>query len=188
MAVTFTDLVALVAVDLADILAVTDDPSGIPISKKATVADILEAGQAWGEIYIAMGSAAQAGITLTPVIMNAWNTADGFNGPALNTTPAKASNQITIANAGLYHINFNISASGSPNETFHWEIRLDGVSTNKFGGRKLGGGGDLGASTLTTLSAITAGQVLSVYVNSENAGGASITAMDAQLLAIRIGA
>ena len=172
---------------LDDLLMVVEDPDGNPISRRATVGSVLKAGAAFGEIYIALGSAAQTGVALTPVKMTAWNSADGFNGPALNTTPDKANNEIVVANAATYNVALNISMSASPNQTFHFEIRLDGVSTNKFCGRKLASGGDLGDMGINTLLAITAGQAVSVFVNSEAAGGTTFTVMDAQLTVTRAG-
>lgn len=184
-----TALTALgAAADLADIQAIVDDVAGTPTSKKITVANLLAAGHAWGEIYLDTGSTAQTGVDTTPVLMTAWNTAAGSNGPSLNTTPAKASNQITADDAGTYLVLFSVDFTGDANDTFHCEIRVDGAVTGKRNGRKLNASGDQGSIGISTLLALTAGQVVTIYVESDDGAGASWTPEDGQLLIDRRGA
>lgn len=188
MATKVTELTTDAAPDLTDAVMTVNDPSGTPASRQATVANLLAAGDAWGEIYIDEGVTAQVGIDTTPTIMTAWNAATGFNGESLNTTPAKASNKITVNSTGTYLIIFTISASGDANDTFHWEIYIDGVASDRSVARKIGSGGDIGAASFSALLALTSGEDVEIYVDSDDASGSSLTVQHASLIVERKGA
>ena len=106
-----TALVELDPVAVTDLVMVVDDPGGTPISKKATVDNLYLATQAYGNILVTGGAAAQGLTAATPEKL----TLFAADGPSLNTTPAHADDQITVDVDGVYHIEaqFSMTTSGT---------------------------------------------------------------------------
>ena len=76
---------------------------------------------AHGEIYIDTGAATQTtnGTADTFDLMTGWNTAQGVDGASSGTTPAKASNKITLDSAGTYKVIFTCSFLGGQQRNLH---------------------------------------------------------------------
>jgi len=169
----------------ADLLLTVDDPNGSPASKKATIANVAKATEAKGEIYIYEGVTTQTGITTTPVKFALFNTPQGFNGRNLNTTPDKINNDIAVTNAGEYAAFLSLSATGTANTKFTAEIYVNGVGQKRASGRSTGSATDVMSLSVGATLQLAAGDVVEIYVNSDKAGGADLTAEYAQFIAVR---
>lgn len=172
---------------LTDILMLVDDPGGAPVSRRCTLASAFKSGQALGEIFITDGITEQSSITTTPTLMTAWNATEGSNGLAFNTAPAKASNQITIDKDGIYSIAFSVSAKDGNKKVFTWEIRVNGVVTGRRAQSKVGGGGEDNENiSIHANLKLSDGDIVTIFIESDQAGGTSILMMQAQLTLFRI--
>jgi len=139
----------------------------------------------YGEIYCEDNSTAQTAM-ITPAILTCWNTATGFNGLGVGVTPAKASNYITINNAGDYIIQFNAAITNAANgTTFKFYIHQNST--------KLSGGtytkppnNDVVTVATHRLVTLAVNDNISIYVES-NTDTKSLTVTDAVLSVRRIG-
>lgn len=123
------------------------------------------------------GSTAQTGIGVTPVKLTTWDT----NGDSNGLTPDHTSDDITIDVSGVYHVDCNVSFSGTANATFQLHLRVDNVEKDEGLHRKLSTGGDVGSAGFSGIVTVAANEVLTVWVESDDAGtGDSITPADAQ--------
>jgi hypothetical protein len=137
----------------------------------------------FGGLSLRSGSTPQSGVTTTPTAM----TGFAANLPAIGTTPAHASDNITLPTQGYYLLYLNVSFSGDNNTTWEFEIAEDAVGTGIAFERKIGVGGDVGdASCFGIIQTVADDQIISVLVNSDQAGGAEFTPTNAQLMAIKI--
>lgn len=108
------------------------------------------------------------------------------NNTSLNCTPDYVNNQIGVLYPGEYLTIFTVSFSGDPNITFEMYLRVNGVE-QPFGiHRKLGAGGDVGAAAGHGFLVLAAGDLVSVYVQSDSGAGANFTASDASLSIHRV--
>jgi hypothetical protein len=134
----------------------------------------------YASIKIADGVTAQSGITTTPVLMTGW----AINGNSFGAVPDHTSDNITIATTGTYKIGFQNSFSGTSSTTFEFHLRVDtgsgDVEQDEGCHRKLGTGGDIGSCSFPGILELTAGDILTIYVESDSGGGASMTPEDAQ--------
>jgi hypothetical protein len=109
------------------------------------------------------------------------------NAASAGTTPDQANNEITVGTDGVYLIWVSIGFSGSVNTTFQGHLRVNDVESWAGFHRKLSAGGDVGSTSFKSLLTLSAGDVLSVYVESDSGGGgASMTPTDAQFIVFRI--
>ena len=177
-----TALTELTTVAVDDLLYIIDDPGGTPISKKATVDNVYLASQAYGNILVTGGSAAQSLTAATPAKL-ALFTADG---PSLNTTPAHASDQITVDVAGVYRIaaQFSMTSDGT-NVTFQFYIAVGGVSQNIGCHRLVSTGSDVGSASLTGHLSLSAADVVTINVEADKNN--DLTLVEAQLVIAKIG-
>lgn len=137
----------------------------------------------YGEMLIVNSSTAQTGITTTPELMTGWTK----NGVSNGVTLDYLNNQITVLYNGVYSISLGVSFSGTLNTEFLLHLRVDGVEQDEGLHRVIGTGGDVGSAGFTALKTLTAGQILTIYVASDDAGGSSFTPVDAQLRVVRVG-
>jgi len=139
----------------------------------------------FGSIYVKDGSTAQGSLGTTQTKM----TGFAADGPSDGTTPAHGSDQITIDNDGTYEISFDNSFSGTANAEFKFHLRVDGVEAASGAcSRKIGAGGDVGNCGFRTQLALTATDVVTVYIETDNAlDGDSMTPEFAHLTVKRIG-
>jgi hypothetical protein len=80
----------------------------------------------YGEIYAKDASTAQTGITTTPELLTGFDSDGLSNG----TTPANASDNITVSFAGVYQFHFNISATATASTQFLFYVRVNAVEGN----------------------------------------------------------
>jgi hypothetical protein len=136
----------------------------------------------YGGIYIQDGSTPQTGIDTTPTKMTGWAT----NTASAGTTPDQANNQITVGTDGVYLIWASVGFSGSVNTTFQGHLRVNDIESWAGFHRKLSAGGDVGSVSFVSLLVLSADDVLSIYIESDAGGGASMTPTDAQLIVYRV--
>lgn len=136
-------------------------------------------GVEYGGIRVANGVTAQTGITTTPVLLTAFTT----NAPASALiTPDQANDNITVNHTGTYFITFGTAFSGTGNSVVQMHVRVDAAETDIGFIRKLGAGGDSGAAHCSGILALTTGAVVTIYVETDNAGaGDSVTVNHASL-------
>lgn len=86
---------------------------------KTTIGAIFTA-LAYGEMYVASGAVSQT----TSATPNAWTKLTCFttNGLNNNTTPDAANDQIVIANAGVYQVQFYNTFTATNNHTFAFRL------------------------------------------------------------------
>jgi len=177
MADTIRDLTALLAL-------LADNTSG-DISPQDMRDVLVSLHGVYGEIYVADGSTAQSSLGTTPTKM----TGFAANGESSGTTPDHTNDQITVGTAGKYLVDFDVSFSGTGGATMKFHLRVnDGEQAKAALVRKLGVGGDVGNAGFACIMSLSANDVLTVYVETDNAGGTdSITPEDAHLRVRRIG-
>lgn len=150
-----------------------DDPEAL-VSKKSSIEAIALAAKALGGIGIHEGVTEQLGITTTPEKLTLFNDPQGFNSPALNVTPDKANNEIIVANAGIYDAVMKFSASGTTNTDFTLTVYVNGIATKIVAQRTTGAVGSVMNANAGFPLQLAAGDVLTIYVNSDDAGGADL--------------
>lgn len=136
----------------------------------------------YGGIYIADGSTAQTGIDTTPTKMTGWTT----NAISAGTTPDQANNEIVVGTDGVYVVFMTMSFSGSVNTTFEGHLRINDDESYAGLHRKLSAGGDVGSAPLIGLVLLSEDDELSIYIESDAGGGASMTPVDAQFIVFRV--
>ncbi len=172
-----TALADLAAPLLTDIMYIVDDPGGTPISKKATLANLRAVGVAYGDLYVSGGVTAQSLTAATPAKMTMF-TADG---PASNTTPAHASDQITVDIAGVYKIAAHFSMTSSVNNVVvDFTVAIGGVAQTIKTSRKIGTGTDVGATGLIGHLSLSASDIVTIIVESD--GNTNLTVTEGQLV------
>lgn len=137
----------------------------------------------YGGIKIVDGITAQSGITPTPETLTGWEV----NSPSNGVSPDYSTGQITVDHDGVYLVTAQVSFSGTLNTTFTVHVRIDGVEQDEGLHRKMGTGGDVGSASLMAIISLSEGNVLTLYVQSDAGGGASMTPVDAQFMITRIG-
>jgi hypothetical protein len=167
----------------SDLVYIVDDPAGSPEGKKITLANLVASFLEYGGLYTDDGIVTQSGITTTPEKL----TLFANNGESsANVTPDHTNDQITLADAGKYLLFCQLAFSGTANATFKMHARLDGVQQNEAGSRrKLGGSGDVGSMSFLGILSVTAGQVLTVFVQTTT-GSADLTLVEGQLVILRV--
>ena len=142
-------------------------------------------GDIIGGMYVADGSTAQTAIA-AQTLMTGWAAA-GVNGVADGMVPDKANNRITATYAGVYTITFNISFSGDIGVAYQFHLAVGGAEkAQACVMRKVGTGGDVVGGSFTTLVTLAAGDVITILVTSDDAGGADMTPVQANLVCTRL--
>jgi hypothetical protein len=167
---------------LAALLALLADNTTGDISPQDIRDMLVTVHGVYGGVYVADGSTAQTGIDTTPTKMTGWAT----NTDSAGTTPDQANNQITVGTDGVYLVWASVGFSGSVNTTFLGHLRVNDVESYAGFHRKLSAGGDVGSASFVSLNSLNADDVLSIYVESDAGGGASMTPVDAQFIVFRI--
>ncbi len=168
----------------ADLLLTVDDPDGTPVSKKATIANVIKATDAKGEIYIYAGIEEQTGIAVTPVKLTLFNTAQGFNGLALNMSPDKSQNRIVVGQAGSYVATLFLAAIGTANTEFAFEIFVNSIATKRAVSRSTGSATSVMSVSVGGTFQLDVGDIVEIYVASDNAA-ADLTVKSAQFIVAR---
>ena len=133
----------------------------------------------YGSIVIEANAVTQTIASGVPEILTEW-TGDGISN---GTTPAYASDQITIDNTGIYQVNFQASFQGLATKVHEFELRVDGAVTGVQCHRYTGAT-DVGSCSFSCQISLTAAEVLSIWVEADGAG--SITIDEAQFSVHRI--
>jgi len=136
----------------------------------------------YGGLYIQDNATTQAGIDLNPVKMTGWEGNLSANG----VSPDFVNNQITVLTTGVYLCFVQISFAGQSSTEFHGHLRVNGNEQVEGWHRKLGTGGDVGSASFTALKVLNANDILTIYIESDDGGGANFTPMDAQFIVHRI--
>jgi hypothetical protein len=103
-----TQLTALTALTVPtgdDMLYIVDDPSGVPLSRKVTVANLLATQMAYGAFY---GTIAQSQASAAQNTWYAVNDTDITDVNLLNIT-GDGAGKLTVASAGIYKIDYSIT-------------------------------------------------------------------------------
>ncbi len=134
----------------------------------------------YGAIRFQGNAATQTIAAATPEVLTEW-THDGLSN---GTTPAFASDQITILTAGVYEVTFTCSFQGVATKIHEFELRIDGAVTN-FKTRRYTSSNDVGSCSFCSIVTLAANEVLTVWV--EGTGNGNIVVEEGSLCAKRIG-
>lgn len=160
--------------DLAD--SELHEPKGVAsaLAGQVYVADGLGSGnwgsKSYGGIYGKDAAANLGGIGTTPIKVSAGFTA---NMPASGITPSFSSQNLTVATTGVYEISFQMSfstlASGDAG-LYQFRLRVNGAESTLGCWRHMSGTSDTGSCSFTGLVSLTAADVLTIYVESDDGG------------------
>lgn len=137
----------------------------------------------YGQIYVTGGAAAQS-LTTTPAKLSGFTA----NGLGVGATPDHTNDQITVGTDGVYLVMGQFSAISETGTTYILKLRNNAVAvdqaTAKFTGSMTVG--DVISASFVGLANLSANDVLTVYGESDDAGGANLTLVEAQLVAHRL--
>jgi hypothetical protein len=135
----------------------------------------------YGAIFVSAGSTGQ---TIASGVAEQV-TEFTHDGAASGVTPAYGSNQITIDNAGIYAVNFNMSFAGITNCTFQFTMYKHGSPMSPvLGAQRKTGNTDIGSCGFNCQVTLVATDVLSIWVEGDQNG--AFTAQDCQFTVQRI--
>lgn len=110
-----------------------------------------------------VASATQAIVAATPEKVELF-TASQDHG----VTAAHATHDMTVAISGLYHVTGNFSMYCDTNSiVFDFVVRVDGATTGVGAQRKVGTGADLGSASFGGMITLTAGEVVTLWVEGD---------------------
>ena len=147
---------------------------------------------AYGQIYTHEGVGTQAVVDGVPELMTQWES-DGISSSGIS--PDQANNKISLTEAGTYLITIDASFSGTNSSNWIISARsnVDGGGAAEILGahieRKLGTGGDTGATSLSVLYTLDEGSTAEIetWIEGDGAnnfvltfGGMSVVALGAQ--------
>lgn len=137
-------------------------------------------GRIYGGICSKDSSIAMSGIGTTPKQFTGYDT----NMPSNGVTSSHSSDSITVVTAGVYFISstitFETSAAGDAG-TYQFHLRINGVEDANFGTRRdMSGSSDVGSCAFSGVISLSASDVLTVYVESDDAGNDDIVIEAAQ--------
>mgnify|MGYP001829035177 CR=1 FL=1 len=141
------------------------------------------------ELYTFNGNAESPPVSqvpgTTPVLYTGFSSENDYNG----AIPDAANNKITIAEAGIYHVFFQCSFSGTVNADWFFQLAIINTSPPtlipRAADRKLGAGGDVGSASLGGNVRFSASDEIGIYISGTAA--ASIDTHQAQFTINRIG-
>lgn len=162
----------------------TDDPQDLE-SKQAPLGAIAQAAKSTGSININQGATQQTGITETPVKLTGFNSAQGFNGLAVNITPDKANNRLVATHDGAYVATVFVSAFGKANTKFTFEVYVNGAPTERTNARSTTSATDSMSASFGADMQLLVDDVVEIYVNSDDSQGANLTIEYAQFIISR---
>ena len=137
-----------------------------------------ESMRVYGGLYSFEASVTASRLGTTPVLLSCFTVTGNANG----TTPDHATDQIAVNVSGKYFVFFQASFSGTNSAEVRFRLRKDTVETSYGCTRKLGTGGDIGSASFCAPEIdLTAGEVLTVYVETDGAGTDFVIIQDSQL-------
>lgn len=137
----------------------------------------------WGCVFADDVSTAQGSIGLTSVKITGFTQSDD---DGYWITASHADDSLTLRQGGVYLVGLQVSNSGSVSTEFNFHIAVGGSITTLGFHRVIGTGGDVGSGMCACPRAFAAGSVLTAMVRADGTGK-SITVVDAQLWAVRLG-
>jgi hypothetical protein len=138
-------------------------------------------GGGHGSLYVTGGASPQS------LTLDVWTKLTQFSadGPSYQTTPAHASDQITLDVGETWLIAYQVSFTGQTNSEVEFAVAIDGVrEAGSHCKRKLGTGSDVGSASGMVLVDATAAEVATLMVKSNTIG--NLTLVEAQLTATRV--
>lgn len=129
--------------------------------------------------YVGMwiyGGATARTLTTTPVILDDWVLA--ASGPGADADPDFGT--VTIKVPGIYVSYCMLSFIGTTGDTYYVEFRVNGVVGAAFRGSVDGITSGTAQFSAMGGARLHEGDVVSVYVYSDNAGGSTFTLVDGQ--------
>lgn len=169
--------------DRAAILALFADNTSGDISAQDARDMIVSVHGVYGMLYVAAGAAAQS-LTTTAAKL----TGFAANGPNAGTTPDHANDQLTVGTAGVYLIHGQFSAIGETGTEYTLTLRKNGAAVTEIATGFTASlvVGDVHSCSFCGLLSCAANDVLTVYGESNDAGGADLTLQNAQLTVYRV--
>lgn len=122
--------------------------------------------------------------------VSTWTKVEIFNSNDLSQggiTADQANDQLAITVTGVYLVGFNVSYSGSANDTWEFELQTTlGTSfANVLASSKLNAGGDITTVSAAGPVSLTAGDYLALYTQNITDGD-SVTVRDGSLWAVQL--
>jgi len=166
--------------DRTDLLALLADNTSRDISPQDMRDVLVSTHGVYGGLYVQDGSTAQTGVDTTPAKMT------GFAGnmTAAGTTPDHTNDQITVLTDGVYLVWCQISFTGAASTEYQAHLRVDAVEQEE--GFHVEGATTAVAGGFVAVKSLSANEVLTVYIESDDAGGQNFTPVDAQLVVFRV--
>ena len=93
------------------------------------------------------------------------------DGVSSGCTVAHGTDSITVALAGVYWIDFNLTFStvgAGDSGTYHFHVRVDNVESAFGVGRYMSGTNDTGSAGIGCLLTLAASEVITIWVDSDN--------------------
>lgn len=150
-----TELTELTTADAGDLLAIVDDPSGTPVTKKITRSNLLGTLIEYGQIYTDAGAGSQ---TLSNGSFTLLNQFDSNGQSSSEVTPDASNNKITVTNTGIYFVSFSLSFSGTGSVEWEGHVYWNNTVIPQCAfKRKLGTSGDIGTVATQGIVDVTVG-------------------------------
>jgi hypothetical protein len=131
----------------------------------------------WGSLYVVGGATAQSLTANTPAKL----TCFAADGPSRGTTPANATDDITVSVDGTYQVQATLSFTSNVNGAWHhFRLAIDGTSTNYRSRVYVATGANGGhVSIACPALALTADEAVSINVESDTTS--QLTVIDGSL-------
>jgi len=138
----------------------------------------------YGGLYVQDGSTAQ-NANSTPAKMTGW----AGNMSAAGTTPDHTDDSIEVGTDGVYLIWHHVSFNGSNNYLYQGHLRIDGVEQVEgwhVEPPESGYDSDGLHAGFVAIKSLSAGEKITVYIETEAIAGVNFTPIDAQLVCFRV--
>lgn len=137
----------------------------------------------YGQIYTAAGATAQSLDTTAAKL-----TGFAANGSSAGTTPDHSNDRITVGTDGIYLVHGQFSAIGETGTTYILQLRNNAAAVDQAKAKFTASMtvGDVASISFIGLVSLSANDMLTVYGESDDAGGADLTLVEAQLTVHRL--
>lgn len=136
----------------------------------------------YGSLLVYGGASAQS-LTTTPAKLTAW----AANGAVSDsTTPSNSSDQITVDVAGDYWIHFNLCGTGTSTDYYIFRPAVNGTAVSNVGVRFTNSGTGQFTVACDCIVTLAAADIVTVYGESNQAGGSNYTAVYGQFIVRRV--
>lgn len=149
---------------------------------RTLIQDILDSLHGiYGGLYVAAGATPQS-LTTTPAQLTGWAGTLSAHG----TTPSASSDNITVGTAGIYKVDGHFTCTGVAAITYKLTLCKNGSAVTGIETQAKPAGTDLFTFSFTSLVSCAASDVLTVYGESDDAGGQNLTMVDCQLVVLGV--